>query len=293
MSALLERTVAPGVHQRACPSLTLPPFDATWVTLIRSGSRGALVDPGFKDPSDAEALLAWARDLGVLDIDRVLITHTHRDHVCGLGPVLDLLGPGVQVYVHPAEVARIGVQADVRPLGDGRSLVLGGALVRALHTPGHSPGHLAFEVRPAADPRDAPGPAGLVAGDLITGLGSPWIGLPEGDLGDYLASLERVRKLAPAWIAVAHGEAVQDPIAALGAAARHRQERLDAVVAALDEPTRLEALQRTVYGDVHDPDAPFVRSALLANLLHAMRELRVAHLGDDEDGPYLRRRGSD
>lgn len=286
-----ERTVAPGIHQRAFATATLPPFATTWVTLIRSGRRGALIDPGFEDPSAAETLLAWAEGLGARDIDRVLISHTHHDHVAGLAALLDLLGRQVPVYVHPVEADRLDLQANLRPLGDDRTMVLGGAVVRSLHTPGHTPGHLAFEVHPAAEPRDPAGPPGLVAGDLITGSGSPWIGLPEGDLGDYLASLERVRTLKPAWIAVAHGDPVDDPTAALDAALHHRRQRLEAVVTALDAPTRLGDLQRAVYADVADPNAPLVRSALLANLVHAMRELRVAHLGEDEDGPYLRIKG--
>jgi len=84
-----ERRVAPGVHQLALPSRTLPPFDATWVTLLVADGRAALIDPGFADPGDADVLVAWARERGARDLDRVFLTHTHGDHVAGLPALLE------------------------------------------------------------------------------------------------------------------------------------------------------------------------------------------------------------
>ncbi len=302
-----ERRVASGVHQLALPSRTLPPFDRTWVTLLVAAGRAALVDPGFADPRDADVLVDWAREHGARDLDRVLLTHTHGDHVAGLPALLERLGP-VPVHVHPAEADRVPGDADVRPLADGRRLMLGGAVVQALHTPGHAPGHLAFEL---SMPADAAGPTerpGVVAGDLLTGRGSPWIGLPEGDVAAYLNSLARIRSRAPAWLAVAHGEPVTDPAAALDAARDHRLRREAAIVAALSEPLRTDELATRVYGELrgdpsgHPHDDPhddrrrdarsLVRNALLAQLVKLMREMRVMHLGDDAEGPWARRDGA-
>jgi len=311
-----ERRIAPGVHQLALPSRTLPPFTDTWITLLVVNGRAVLVDPGFADPGDAEVLVAWARRHGARDLDRVLLTHTHGDHVEGLPALLEQLGP-VPVHVHPAEAGRVPGEGDVRPLGDGRRLMLGGAVVQAIHTPGHAPGHLAYELSWPTDPGGRTRPAGVVAGDLLTGLGSSWIGLPEGDVAAYLDSLARVRSRSPSWLAVAHGEPIVDPVAALDAARDHRLRREAAIVAALSEPLGTEALATRVYGELHgdptgeaarDPDSDrddeprrgartlvrdaLVRDALLAQLVKLMREMRVVHLGDDDEGPWVRRDGA-
>lgn len=285
-----RRILAPGVEQLAVRSPTLPPFASTWLTLVRSGSRGLLIDPGFADPNEADEVLAWARSRGATDVDRVLVTHTHRDHVAGLEPLVRALGD-VPVHVHPAERGDLPASLRTVPLADARVLVLGGATLRAHHTPGHAPGHLVFEIEPAEDPRGARAPSGVVAGDLLTGAGAPWIGLPDGDVDAYLDSVAKIRALRPSWIATSHGAHPDDPDAALAAAAEHRRSRREATWDALAEPQRLAALTQAVYGPAPESMASRLRAATLANLLSLMRSRRVAHLGDDEDGPYVRAPG--
>jgi glyoxylase-like metal-dependent hydrolase (beta-lactamase superfamily II) len=280
-----ERRVAPGVWQLELASRTLPPFRTTWVTLLVSAGRAALVDPGFADPGDADRLLAWAQRRGARQLDRVLVSHGHRDHVDGL-PALLALRPDLTVLAHPLELGRVPAPA-ARPLADGRVLVLGGATVRTLHTPGHAPGHLALEV----DPGGGEG-VGVVAGDLVTGRGAPWIGVPEGDAARYLASLARLRGRRPAWLAVAHGPLPADPDAALAGAEAHRRRRERQLLAVLAVPRSLDELLDHLYGELPAAARPRARTALLALLRKGMAELRVVHLGRDEDGPYRAREGA-
>ncbi len=284
MSAERERRLASGLWQRALASDTLPPFDATWSGLITFGGRGLLIDPGFRDPSDADVLLAWAAARGATDVDRVALTHTHPDHVAGLPALLERLG-AVPVHVHPAEIDRLPSGVRGVATGDDRVLPLAGRRVRALHTPGHAPGHLTFAVETDA-PEEADANDALFVGDLLTGRGGAWVGLPYGDVDAYLASLARIRARAPARLGPAHGDAIDDPAAALDAAAAHRRDRLEGIVAALATPRTLDELQRELYGEV-PPDAErFVRGALLASLASLLRARRIAHVGTDEAGPY-------
>ena len=287
-----QRSLAPGVHQLALVARTLPPFRITWTTLVRSGGRGLLIDPGFDDPDDADRLLAWTGGLGVPAPDRVAITHGHPDHVAGLPHLLRRLDDAT-VHAHPAESSALPAGARWTPLGDGRLLVVGGATVRALHTPGHAPGHLAFEVTPAADPHDPPGATGLVAGDLLVGGRAPWIGLPDGDVDAYLASVERMGDRRPSWLAPAHGDPPSDPVAALAAAADHRRARRAATLAALDRPRGLDELVERVYGPITADARRHLRAAMLANLVSLLRSRHIAHVGEGEEGPYVRMPGGD
>lgn len=277
-----ERLVAPGVLQHAFASDTLPPFDATWVTIVHDGGRAVVIDPGFRDPADADTLLAWAARHDVGDIDRILLTHTHRDHVAGLAALAARLGDP-PVHVHPLEAERVPGDVNVVPTSGDRTLVLGEATIRTMHTPGHAVGHVAFEVS-----RGSGEPVGIVAGDLLTGTGGSWVGLPEGDVRAYLDSVRRVQARVPTWLAVAHGPAIDDPRAALDAVITHREARERALLDATERPRRLDDLLDVVYGTVPERVRPWVRAALLSNLAPLLLERKVQLLGSDEDGPYQR-----
>jgi glyoxylase-like metal-dependent hydrolase (beta-lactamase superfamily II) len=107
----------------------------------RESGRGVAVDPGFAPGR----LLAIAKENQVA-IDYILITHGHGDHVGGLA----------QLQAATAATAYAGPDDQVpgcEPIQDGQRLALGKMVVEALHTPGHSPGHVCY----------------LFAGRLITG----------------------------------------------------------------------------------------------------------------------------
>jgi glyoxylase-like metal-dependent hydrolase (beta-lactamase superfamily II) len=107
-----------------------------YLVAARDGGPGFLVDAG----GPAEPLLDAAAGRGIA-ITHVLLTHHHSDHVRALGDVLERI-PGVQVLAHPEERVP-GTTGDLRP--DER-IDIGGLAVRALHTPGHTAGMLAFLV---------------------------------------------------------------------------------------------------------------------------------------------------
>jgi hydroxyacylglutathione hydrolase len=73
----------------------------------------------------------------------ILITHGHSDHVDALDEVRR--GMNVPVYMHPVDAQGAGI-GDYVPLEDGQDLEIAGETLRALHTPGHSPGSVTFVV---------------------------------------------------------------------------------------------------------------------------------------------------
>src|SRR5262249_47414047 len=152
-----------------------------------------VIDPG--SPYDDErARLGRCLDELIAEGRRpvgVFLTHHHGDHIGGAPWVARKLG--VPILGHPLTLDRCPHDADVslKPVDDGDRFELSGPLpmkLRAVFTPGHARGHhCLYEERSSA----------LIAGDMISTLSTIVIDPPEGNLGDYLSSLERMRSLNP------------------------------------------------------------------------------------------------
>ena len=277
----VSERISEHVWRLRLPSRTLPPFDHINVYLVASNGVAVVVDPGSPDEDAVRATDAALAAAGVRLLKAVLLTHTHRDHVEGVAALV-AAHDDCPVYVHPLEAERLTSAVRTVALAGDRRIAVGDATVRSVHTPGHSPGHLAFLVEEDAV---------ALAGDLVAGRGSSWVGAPEGDVADYLESLERLRALAPACLAPGHGPLVDDPDAKLVEAGEHRRERERQVVRALAAgATDLGTLRQRIYPSLPRPAHDLAERSLLAHLHKLMREMRVLHLGEDPSGPYALRR---
>ncbi|MFJ9648619.1 MBL fold metallo-hydrolase [Streptomyces sp. NPDC101206] len=138
-----------------------------------------------------------------------------------------------------------GLRAAVpdREIVHGELLPLAGRRLRAVWTPGHTPGHVCLHLE-EAHPENLPGSGRLFSGDhLLPGI-SPHIGLYEhpGDsrttdpLSDYLDSLERIARLNPAEVLPAHQHAFTDAPARVRELLHHHEERLAGLWELLAEP---------------------------------------------------------
>lgn len=221
--------------------------------------RVAIIDPGPALSDHVEAVVAAVGDATAAII---LLTHDHPDHA----GATDALAERLDAPVHGM---RDGTLAD----GD-RFATDEGELV-AVATPGHTPDHVAFH-RPDA--------ASVFCGDLMMGgLDTTLVAPPEGDLGEYLASLERVRALRPRIIHPAHGPTITDPDRALDAYVRHREERERQALEALGELGRATPGELTdaVYGDDLEPGLrAAARAAVVAYLEHLEAGGRVRRVDD-------------
>ena len=132
------------------------------------GSTGeaAVVDPSFSTPCDLGALESFLEAGGATAVTRILLTHGHPDHVEGVSE-LTKAWPGASLSLHPLEAAnyegakRMGrdlfgmdfpndgpLPAPTHALEDGQVLAIGSSIeLSVVHTPGHSPGHVAFADR--------------------------------------------------------------------------------------------------------------------------------------------------
>ena len=184
--------------------------------LLGEGGGAICIDPGPDDDRHLEAILAAIEPLGRLD--DILLSHSHPDH----RPLARRLAGATGARVWALEPDRGDDGA--LPLVDGGRVAVGGIVLEAVHTPGHAADHLCYFER---DSR------ALYSGDhLLQGMTSV-IAPPDGDMADYLRSLERVRALQPRVIHPGHGERVADAQALIDEYLTHRRQREAEVVQAL------------------------------------------------------------
>ena len=195
----------------------------TWV--VGDPTRGpvVVVDPGPDDDTHLTRVLDVARGR----VSTVLLTHRHLDHSAGAAAFARRAGCGVRA-VDPAW--RVGPDG----LDEGAVLEVAGAQLEVIATPGHTSDSVSLVVTsggPGAESTD------LLTGDTVLGLGSTVITHPDGDLGAYLDSLDRllavVAERGVARILPGHGPVVDDPDRVLRAYRQHRLDRLDQVRQAL------------------------------------------------------------
>ncbi|MTD17066.1 MBL fold metallo-hydrolase [Nakamurella sp. YIM 132087] len=208
------RTVGHGVQVLLADNPGPMTLDGTNSYLIRGEKRSVVVDPGPDDAAHLDTLAAAGPAL-------VLITHRHVDHTAGSPGLRARTGAPVRAvdpeHCHGGD-----------PLTDGETVDLGGRSVRVLATPGHTSDSVSFEIVDAAGDVEA-----VLTGDTILGRGTTVLAPPDGDLGDYLDSLDRLAAVGRVRVLPAHGPDLPDMVEAAAAYRAHREQRLDQIRAAL------------------------------------------------------------
>ncbi|GAA3656244.1 MBL fold metallo-hydrolase [Nocardioides ginsengisoli] len=264
--------VADGIHRIPLP-LPMDALKAVNVYVVEGDDGLTLIDGGWAIPVARELLDTSLRSIGsgFGDIKRFLVTHVHRDHftlatVLGheygadvvLGreeqPALELLhragNDGLDESPFLAVLRTAGAEeiAELWAAGPGelpspvdwafpdvwlegdRTFDIGRRRIDAVHTPGHTPGHYVY-----ADQTEGV----LFAGDHVLPTITPSIGftVPPADqpLGQFMASLARVRELPDLRILPAHGPVAPSSYERVDELLAHHEERLDQCLASLEE----------------------------------------------------------
>jgi glyoxylase-like metal-dependent hydrolase (beta-lactamase superfamily II) len=188
----------------------------TWVLRAPGSSRSVVVDPGPPDPGHLDAVADAGGEVAV-----VLLTHHHLDHSEAARVFAERVGCGVRA-LDPAY--RLGAEG----LGEGDVVAVDDLEIRVVATPGHTSDSLSFVI---------PSERTVLTGDTVLGRGTSVVAHPDGRLGAYLDSLDRLHALAEAHeiesIWPGHGPVIDRALPALDLYISHRHERLEQVRDAL------------------------------------------------------------
>jgi glyoxylase-like metal-dependent hydrolase (beta-lactamase superfamily II) len=260
----VAQEVAPGVRRIVANNPGPYTFLGTNTYVVGSGEV-AVIDPG---PADERHLKAVADAIKGERLVHILITHSHRDHcdgarglqalasgeIASFGPTGTERGAGapglIYDFVDPSFVPD-------RTLADGDTVKGNSFALDVLHLPGHAPDHLCFALV---------GKRTVFTGDHVMGWNTTVIAPPEGNLGMFLTSLERLMQRHDKMFLPAHGGRIQTPQRVVRAYIMHRKWREQTILACLDDGVcTIPRIVERLYGTL---DAGLKEAAALSVLAH-------------------------
>ncbi|MEM6494649.1 MAG: MBL fold metallo-hydrolase [Pseudomonadota bacterium] len=194
----------------------------------------AVIDPGPGDPVHIEAILAAVGDR---TIAAIMCTHTHKDHSPAAAPLADRTGapvigcaPLVVNSDHPrADEAFDQTYAPMRVLEDGEAMQGTGWTLTAIATPGHTSNHLCFALEESGS---------LFSGDHVMGWSTSVVIPPDGDMGDYMMSLDKLMAREDTLYHSAHGDTITKPRQLVRGMIGHRRQRERQILRLMEERAR-------------------------------------------------------
>ncbi len=242
----------------------------------------AIIDPGPDDPTHLQALIAA---IAGRPVSAIVITHHHRDHSPASRALAAATGAPI-VGAAPVFVRDAGPRADAafdadyapdRVLAEGDTVAGEGWTLQAIATPGHTSNHLAFAL---------PETAALFSGDHVMGWSTSVVSPPDGDMTQYMASLEKLlgrerdRVYYPG-----HGDLIDQPRRLVRGLLGHRKQREGQILRLLDtEPQTIPAMTARMYTGLDTRLLPAAERSVLAHLY----DLRGRGMVAEEDEAWRR-----
>ncbi len=228
--------------------------------LVGSAGRWTLIDPGPASEVHLAALLDLLAQRGG-HLERILVTHTHKDHSPGARALSQSTGAPVWGRLALHGQWQDEDFAPQHELQAGERITAGtDCTLRVVHTPGHATNHLCFLLEEERT---------LLTGDHVMQGSTVVINPPDGDMRDYMASLHTLLELDLDWLAPGHGFLMAQPHQAIRRLITHRQQREAKLLAALRAagPIPAQDLLGRVYDDITADRLPVAARSLLAHLL--------------------------
>ena len=250
---------------------TLPPATHTNCYLV-GGNEIVIIDPGSpyaEEQAKLDDLLEKLLETGVR-IREIIITHLHPDHILGVNHLVEKYKFTVAAHRLTSEEIATEIKVD-RFIEDNEIIHLDGERdfrLRALWTPGHARGHLSFyEERTGT----------LLTGDCVVGIGTVVIAPPEGNMRDYLSSLQRYLELPNlSALLPAHGPVLADARGKIEEYIEHRAAREKMILALLKvEPQTIPNIVKVVYKGVPESLHRLAALSVQAHLEKLLSEGKV------------------
>jgi glyoxylase-like metal-dependent hydrolase (beta-lactamase superfamily II) len=256
----------PGVRRLLCNNPSPFTFKGT-VSYIIGRGKVAIIDPGPDNPEHCAALLDAVRGETVTHI---FVTHTHRDHSPGVPAIKAATGATVLAEgphraaraLHVGDGPRLDASNDTdfkpdRALADGEVVRGDGWTIEAITTPGHTANHMAYAFREANV---------VLSGDHVMAWSTPVVSPPDGSMGDYMASLQKLAKRSEPIYFPGHGPAVRSAPRFVAAYILHRKAREASILNQLAKgETDIPSVVGAIYANL---DPRLVKAAGMSVLAH-------------------------
>jgi glyoxylase-like metal-dependent hydrolase (beta-lactamase superfamily II) len=236
----------------------------TYVVGPVDGPDCAVIDPG---PNEADHIDAIIAAIGARRVAAIMCTHTHRDHSPAAAPLAALTGAPVvgcaplvlQVEGPRSDEAFDTTYAPDRVLEDGETMRGTGWTLTAIATPGHTSNHLCFALEESG---------ALFTGDHVMGWSTSVVIPPDGDMGDYMASLEKLLARDDVRYHSAHGAAIEKPRQLVRGMIGHRRQRENQILRLLGEAARpVSGFIPAMYKGLDERLIPAAEMSVTAHLL--------------------------
>lgn len=238
-------------------------YTGTQTYIVGTGEVG-VIDPGPADPAHLDAILRVTAGERIVAI---LCTHTHRDHSPAAAPLAKATGAEI-VGCAPLVLDDSGPRADAafdrsyapdRILADRERLYGPDWTLEAVTTPGHTSNHLCYHL--VED-------NALFTGDHVMGWSTTVVSPPDGDMADYMRSLDKLGARSDALFYPAHGDPVTNPQQFVRGLGGHRRQRERQILNLVGEGIgTIEAMVPRMYKGVDERLYPAAGQSVLAHLI--------------------------
>jgi glyoxylase-like metal-dependent hydrolase (beta-lactamase superfamily II) len=235
----------------------------------------AVVDPG---PDLPEHLDALTEAIAGRKLVAIMCTHTHRDHSPAARPLAERTGAPI-IGCAPLALETVGPRADAsfdgdyapdRVLADGEQVEVDGKPVTAVATPGHTSNHLCFAYGDA-----------LLTGDHVMGWSTTVVVPPDGDMAEYMRSLDKLRARDDRVYYPAHGERVTNPQQYVRHLMGHRMQREKQILKLVGEqPRPIPDIVANAYPRLDPRLVTAAGGSVLAHLVDLQRRGLVEQQGE-------------
>lgn len=273
----VEERLSPRIARLLAPNPGPFTFKGTGVHIVGAGEHVAVIDPG---PDMPEHVAALQRALAGRKVSHILITHTHRDHSPAAAALKEWTGARTFAFgPHPRndEDVEAGGDRDFVPdvtVRDGDILQGDGFTLECVYTPGHISNHMCYGLKEEN---------ALFTGDHVMGWSTSVVAPPDGNMADYMRSLEKLIARGDALLYPTHGSPIAKPGPFLRANLSHRRMRAaqirDCIVQGQGD---VAAMVARLYADI----APALHKAASSMVRAHLEQMREEGTAEEQGGHW-------